>query len=317
MQAVILAAGKGTRLHPITLKRSKAMLPILGKPIIERIMENIAANGVDEFIVVTSPEDNEIRQHFQGVSKLAAYVQFVIQPERKGAGDALRYAAPLIRGDFIQSACDSLVAAEDIGRLLAIWQEQPRPTAVLSLLRVPMEHIPKTGIVAFDGMFVTRIIEKPSLAEAPSDISSLPLYCFPLQILDSLADLPLSPRGEYEIQPAIQALIDQHGGVRGMFVSGRLFLTTAANLLAINRHYLVTMGEQPMVASQAVGLNTNLVKPLYIEPGVVIGANCVIGPNVYIEHDCIIGDGVVLKDSVVLRGATIPAGTVVDGQVLS
>ncbi len=57
MQAVILAAGKGSRLHPITTNRSKAMLPILGKPIVERVMEHLAINGIDDFILVVSPDD--------------------------------------------------------------------------------------------------------------------------------------------------------------------------------------------------------------------------------------------------------------------
>jgi len=317
MQAIILAAGKGSRLHPITINRSKAMLPVLGKPIISRVMESIATNGIKEFIVVISPDDREIRGYFADEADMEAEVRFVVQPECIGSGDALRWAAPLIRGEFIQSACDNLVAAEEIGRMLTLWRNDPRPTAILSLVRVPPEDIPRTGIVALDGMFVTRIVEKPHLEDAPSDIASMPLYCFPRRILDFLADLPLSPRGEYEIQPAIQALIDECGGVRGMLVPGRLTLTTAADLLAINRHYLVSGGDRSQVAPQAVGANTRLTPPLHIEPGVVIGADCIIGPNVYIERDCRIGDGVTMQNSVVLRGTIVTRGAVIDGQVLS
>ena len=65
MQSVILAAGLGSRLHPITTDRSKAMLPILGKPIVERVMEALAKNGVDDFILVVSPEDRYITNYFR------------------------------------------------------------------------------------------------------------------------------------------------------------------------------------------------------------------------------------------------------------
>ena len=65
MQAVILAAGKGSRLHPITLNRTKAMVPILGKPIVERVMETLVANGIRKFILVTSPEDQEVERYFR------------------------------------------------------------------------------------------------------------------------------------------------------------------------------------------------------------------------------------------------------------
>jgi NDP-sugar pyrophosphorylase family protein len=317
MQAVILAAGRGSRLHPITVDRSKAMLPILGKPMIERVMESIAANGIREFVVVVSPDDRDVTRFFQQESSLDAEVAFVTQPERKGSGDALRWAAPLIRGEFIQSACDNLVSADDIRRMVELWSAAPRSNALLSLIKVLPEDIPKTGIVEFDGTWVKRIVEKPRLEEAPSNIASMPLYCFTPQILDYLDDLPLSPRGEYEIQPAIQALIDHHGGVRGIMFASRLTLTAAVDLLAINRQFLVSGGDRPQIAPQAIGPNTRLIPPLYIETGTIIGADCVIGPNVYIERDCKIGDGVTLQDAVVLRESVIMSGTVVRGQVVS
>ena len=86
MQAVILAAGKGSRLHPITTNRSKAMLPILGKPIVERVMEHLAINGIRDFILVVSPDDLQITRYFQCECRLNAEVHFVYQPERRGHG---------------------------------------------------------------------------------------------------------------------------------------------------------------------------------------------------------------------------------------
>ncbi len=75
MQGVILAAGKGSRLHPITVGRSKAMVPILGKPIVERVMEMLAENGIDDFILVVSPGDRDIVRYFNRESKLDAEVK--------------------------------------------------------------------------------------------------------------------------------------------------------------------------------------------------------------------------------------------------
>ena len=109
MQAVILAAGKGTRLEPLSLTRSKAMMPIVGKPIVERVMEDIAAQGVADFILIVSPEDREIVDYFQTKSRLDVRVRFVEQPERRGMAHALGYAAPLVRENFILSACDNVM----------------------------------------------------------------------------------------------------------------------------------------------------------------------------------------------------------------
>ena len=128
MQAVILAAGKGSRLHPITTRRSKAMLPILGRPIVERVMEHIALNGIDDFILVVSPDDYQITRYFRRESRIEADVRFVYQPHRLGMADALRCAAPLIEADFILSACDNLTSTQHIACMLAMWRQSLAPT---------------------------------------------------------------------------------------------------------------------------------------------------------------------------------------------
>jgi NDP-sugar pyrophosphorylase family protein len=315
MQGVILAAGKGSRLHPITLRRSKAMVPILGKPLVERVIEDLYANGVDDFVLVVSPDDRDIVRYFRRESTLDADVRFVYQVERLGMADALSRAAPLIEGDFMLSACDNLISAEYVGRMLAAWQAEPRPHAVLSLMPVPRERVSSTGVVELDGEWVTRIVEKPKPEEAPSNVSSLPLYCFCRDVLDLLPEVKPSARGEYELQDAIQMLIERQGKVRGVFVERRLTVTGPADLLNINRLYLLSGDDRPQLAPYTVGPNTRLITPLRIEAGVIIGADCTIGPNVYIERDCRIGTGAYIRDAVILRDVEVPAGSRIVDQV--
>lgn len=317
MQGVILAAGKGSRLHPITVSRSKAMLPILGQPIVARVMEDLWTNGVGDFILVVSPEDREIIRYFQREAALDADVRFVYQTERLGMADALRQAAPLIDDDFILSACDNLVSAEHVRRMAAAWRSEPRPNAVLTLMPVEPDRLGSVGIVERDGPWITRIVEKPKPENAPSDISSLPLYLFSQRILDYLPEVELSPRGEYELQDAIQMLIERDGHVTGVMTESRLTLTNAADLLAINRHYLTHGDGRPQLAPSTVGPETRLVTPLRIEAGTVIGARCVIGPNVYVEQGCRIGDDVTLKNAVVLRDSVIKGGVYVEDEVVA
>ncbi|MGC9399821.1 MAG: sugar phosphate nucleotidyltransferase [Anaerolineae bacterium] len=317
MQGVILAAGKGSRLHPITVNRSKAMLPILGQPIVARVMENLWTNGVEDFVLVVSPEDREITRYFQRETAPGADVRFVYQTERLGMADALRQAVPLIEGDFVLSACDNLVSAEHIRRMLAAWRSEPRPNAVLTLMPVEPERLGSVGIVEREGHRITRIVEKPRPEDAPSDIASLPLYIFSRRILDYLPEVELSPRGEYELQDAIQLLIERDDRVTGVMAESRLTLTNAADLLALNRHYLTHGDGRPQLAPDSVGPATHLITPLRIEAGTVIGAHCVIGPNVYVEQDCRIGDAVTLKNVVVLRGTTISSGAHIEDEVVA
>lgn len=316
MQAVILAAGKGSRLNPITLNRTKAMVPILGKPIVERVMETLVQSGIGEFILVISREDGEVGRYFREQSTLEVDIQFVVQPERLGMANALSLAAPYIHGAFVLSACDNLTPAEHVAELLATHQTGG-VDATLSLMEIDPSLAARTGVVEWREGRIWRIIEKPAPGEAISNIASLPLYVFSKKLLDYLPQIKPSPRGEFELQDAIQLLIDHDGGVTGVFTPSRLQLTNAGDLLALNRHYLTTGGDKPQLAPQSVGQHTHLITPLRIEEETIIGPGCVIGPRVYIERNCRIGADVLIKDAVVLRNTVIEDGRQIVGEVVS
>jgi NDP-sugar pyrophosphorylase family protein len=308
MQTVILAAGKGSRLHPITTSTSKAMLPILGKPIVERVMEGIATSGLRDFILVISPDDDQIRDYFESASELDVDLRFVYQNERLGMADALKQAAHLLHDDFVLSACDNLVSKEDVLRLISEWRRQPGLQGLLTLIRVPKADIVKMGIVSMEGNRVSGIIEKPGPDQARTNIASIPLYCFSPLILGFLAQVQRSPRGEYELQDAIQMLIEDGGDVRGLFFQNRFTLTTATDLLEINRHFLEMSEGEWRNVPKAIGPGTQLLEPFYIDEGTVIGSGCIIGPNVYIGKHVQIGNSVRLENVVVLHDTVIQDG---------
>jgi NDP-sugar pyrophosphorylase family protein len=291
------------------------MLPVAGRPIVERVMHPLAAHDVREFIVVIHPDDEDIVRHFRGQAEIPGRVRFVHQPKRRGMADALLQARPFIQGSFLLSACDNLVSSDDIGRLLAAWEADPQPSAVLALLPVEPDRLGSVGIVEREGHWVTRIVEKPAPEEAPSDVSSLPLYVFSPLLLDYLDQVSLSPRGEYELQDAIQMLIERHGCVRGVTLQGRMTLTHPQDLLALNRQYLAQDSSLLRVEASS-GSAARFVPPAIVEEGVCVGAGCIIGPSVYAEAGCRIGAGAVVQDAVLLRDAIVPSGATVRGKVL-
>jgi len=316
MQGVILAAGKGTRLRPITLTRSKAMTPIVGKPIVLRVIETLTANGVNDIVLVTSPEDQEINDYFSNRLDFDFDLGLVHQPTPKGMGDALLHAAPLIRDDFILSACDNLVDPEEMRRIIETWSMTPPPNAILTLIPVGTEKLSRMGVVKLESEWVTHIVEKPGPEKAPSNIASVPLYCFSRRLLDYLSEIKPSPRGEYELQDAIQMLIENNGRVRGLELHNRMDLTTPEDLLALNLHYLSNGREDLLLASDVSNTGTQILDPVYIESDTTIGNNCIIGPNVYIERECKIDDHVTIQDAVVLRGRNVAAHQHVANQVV-
>ena len=311
-QAVVLAAGRGKRLQPLTFTRSKAMMPIAGLPMIERVMDTLTHNGIGEFVLVVSPDDAAIYDHFTRHSRYADRVTWAYQAERHGMAHALLQAAPHIHGDFVLSACDNLVPETHIAEMLKRFNHGAR--GVLSLMRIPIERSVSTGMVALDHDRIIRIVEKPQPHESPSDVSSLPLYVFASHLLDYLPQVKPSARGEYELQDAIQMLIDEGELVAGVLTADRLTVTNAADLLKINLHYLAATGDR--FVNGPIDPATRLIDPILIDPDTHIGADCIIGPSVYVERGAVIGRGVSVRESIVLRGAVVPDGAQIAQQVV-
>jgi bifunctional UDP-N-acetylglucosamine pyrophosphorylase/glucosamine-1-phosphate N-acetyltransferase len=317
MQAVILAAGVGTRLGQLTKKRSKAMLPILGVPMVRRVLDSLLENGVRKFVIVTRPTDELIRRYFQHCAIPQTEIHWVNQEQPLGMAHALACASPFIRGDFVLSSCDSLLPKEEVGKLLSAWKpRRGRVDAVLSLMQVPMDQITQMAIVRLDGRWVVEIVEKPAVTEAPSRIASLPLYCLPEKILTRLEEIPLSGRGEFELQDAIQSLLDDHARVLGVHVTGRLDLTEPVDLLTINRHFLQSLGAEFLRVPENFARENRFIPPCAIEAGVQLGPGCEIGPNVYMEAGVIVGPSAQVHESVLLTGAKIPRGAKIAYQVI-
>jgi glucose-1-phosphate thymidylyltransferase len=315
LQAVILAAGRGKRLQPLTIQRSKGMLPVAGKPLVERVMERLRGGGITRFILVINPNDRLLQEHVTNSSAWQGWVKFAYQEQSLGAGDALRQAAHLIEGNFLLSACDNLVSQGDVRCLLQTWQTNPNLDGLLSLLELPAEQISQSSSVALAGRQVIQIIEKPIQSSAPSSVASLPLYCFSPTILEQLADLKESPRGEIELQDAIQAMIEQGRPVEGLFLQDRQQVSNVEDLLRLNLDYL-QLKDVPRFEHADLPAGCEMIEPVCIEPGVFLGNGCRLGPNVYLESQARVESDGRLENTVVLGGGCVPAGMQVSNQLI-
>jgi bifunctional UDP-N-acetylglucosamine pyrophosphorylase/glucosamine-1-phosphate N-acetyltransferase len=317
MQAVILAAGRGTRLHPITETRTKAMCPVAGKPMVERVMDTLVATGISEFILVINPNDSEIIEYFENKSQIKAEVHFVPQDKQLGMGHALLQAAPLIKDDFILSSCDNLVQEKFIIRMLNLWAGYPPPNGILALLRVEPTELTRMGVVEMDDENrIIQIVEKPTLEEAPSNLGSVPIYLFSQKLVDYLSKIQPSPRGEYELQDAMQDLIENDGNVFGLLLPDRIDLTHPEDLLRLNLSFLAEYSPKTDMNLKNIGSRTHFESPVVVEEGASIGANCTIGPNVFIETSAVIENNAQIKNSVILRGSKVEFGTKIENQVV-
>ena len=311
MQVVVLAAGRGTRLRPVTADRSKAMVPVLGRPLIELAIEPFVAAGLSGLIVVAGPGDDELRSVVDGWTRSGLAAEVVVQEQRLGMGHALSMASPLIRGDFAVTACDSLVSADHVRGMVRAHSEG---AGVLSLMDVDPELVARSAAVGLAGDRVTGIVEKPAPGEAPSNTVSLPHYILPKPILDLLGGLAASPRGELELQDAIQGLIDAGHRVAGVRTAERRQVSSPGDLLRLNLDELRATGGMDLPVRW---LDARVEGPVVVDRGARIGHDCVIGPNVFLEDGCVVGNEVAIRNSVVLRNTWVPTCSEIDGELIA
>lgn len=300
--AVILAAGRGSRLKEITEHRSKALAPIAGLPIIGRVMESLREAGVSRFVVVAAPHDQELRAHYADNPA----VTVLTQPEPRGSADALKVCAAHVPQNFVVCACDSLVPSAHIRELLATHHSGDAH-ATLSVMEVsPDESLTSRSVVRIEDGRVLDIIEKPKPEERFSNITSLPLYALSKEIFREIDELPVSARGEYELPGAFREMIRKERRVLGVIARERLDLTNIRDLLALNLLFLDKLSPPVQVHPAArVSATATVVGPVLIEEGCEVADGARIGPRVYLERGAKVTTGVGIRDVVVTRGSTV------------
>jgi len=203
MQAVVLAAGQGKRLHPITLSTPKAMIPVNGKPILQIILEQLKSAGVTEVVIVVHYLKDKIIDYFGNGSKIGLKITYVEQKEMKGSADAVVCTEPYITDDkFLVIACDSLFETELLQKVLAHNSD-----GVFTCREVTFEQGKRLGILLTEGQKVVRIIEKP--LSPPTRLANLSVYLLPKEVFIKCKNVKVGPKGEYWLPEAIQMLIDE------------------------------------------------------------------------------------------------------------
>jgi UTP--glucose-1-phosphate uridylyltransferase len=236
-KVVIPAAGLGTRVLPATKAVPKEMLPVADKPAIQYVIEEAVASGITDVTFITSRTKRAIEDHFDEQPELQAALaakgdddklakitepstlarfNYVRQQEPRGLGHAVLIARSVVGNEaFGVMLGDDLIVhppRPGLGQLIAIHERTG--ASVIAVMRVPREIIASKGVVAIDpdGQLDARTfrvcdtVEKPSPAEAPSDLAIIGRYVFTPHIFDLLETTEPSAGGEIQITDAIRAL---------------------------------------------------------------------------------------------------------------
>lgn len=309
MQTVILAAGQGTRMRPLTETVPKPMLPVSDRPLCAHTADGAVEAGATELVFVVGYEADAVRAYF-GDEYRGVPVSFAIQEEQLGTAHAVRAARSHLDSEFAVLNGDNIYDEESITRLFeaspaiaAIEVEDPSNYGVLSRSRT--------------GRHVTEIVEKPS--DPPSTLANAGGYTFPEEALSWL-DVEQSERGEYEITDVVARVIDSYD-VTPVTLDRWLDVGRPWELLAANEWKLGNLerridgkvhGDADLRGAVVVESGATVEPGVVIEGPALIKAGADVGPNAYIRgatllgEDCHIGHSVEVKNSVVMEGANVP-----------
>ncbi len=311
MQALILAAGEGTRMRPLTYTRPKVMLPIANRPILEHLIRTLADVGVSDVVLVVGYKEEVVRSYFGDGSDFGVRIRYVSQRRQMGTADALRSASHLLEDEFIVINGDNVVGGEDVRRII----DSDGFSIGVHEVEDPRDY----GVVIVEGSEVKRIIEKP---ERPmTNLINAGIYKMDRSILEFVERTPLSKRGEYEITDTIQMAIDSGVTFKAVRVERWIDVGYPWDLLKANE--MILKGIERDIGGEVeegavvkgpvvIGEGTEVRAGSYIIGPVVIGRNCVIGPNCFIRpytsigDNCHIGACVEIKNSIIMSNTNVP-----------
>ena len=311
MKTVILAAGEGRRMLPLTDSRPKVMLPLANRPMLEHLLIEAAAAGIKDFILVTGYGAELVENYFGSGEKWGVSIEYWRQKPQRGTADAVSRVRDRLSGSFLVLNGDSLASREDIAALAACGGD--------TMVIAEVADTSGLGVVEVAGDRVRRIYEK--VADPPTNLINAGLYLFTPKIFEAIEMTRKSPRGEYEITDSLQIMIDSDYGLLCHQISRFWDIAYPWDLLEANAALLASIeplneGEVESGAvikgNVAIGEGTVVRSGAYIEGPAVIGRNCRVGPNCYIRpatsiaDGCHIGAAVEVKNSIVMEGAKIP-----------
>ncbi len=295
MKAVIMAAGEGTRLKPLTNTRPKVMLPVAGRPILWYVVQSVKQAGIKEAVVIVRYLKEQIIDYFKQ-NEPGIKLTFVEQGDNYGTGAAILTAEKHIEDTFVVVAGDTIFDPEILRQVTAGHKGE----ITLAVKKVSNPHL--YGVVELSGSTVSTFEEKPE--HPKGDFANLSIYCMEPAVFSSIRAIPKSKRGEREIVH--------------LFLGARAVKTDAFwmdiaypwHLLDANEYLLgkldaktehvenSTINGKVVMEEGAKIINSFVEGNCYIGKGSVIGPNAIIKGNVSIGANCNIGGATTVKNSI-------------------
>ncbi|MFX1365274.1 MAG: bifunctional sugar-1-phosphate nucleotidylyltransferase/acetyltransferase [Promethearchaeota archaeon] len=323
MKAVILAAGEGKRLRPITSSLPKPMILLLGKPILEHIIMGLKKIGIDHILIIVGYKQEIIKEYFdKAATQINVKIEYIEQEEYLGTANAASYAKKFVKDDsFLMMYGDIFVDTEIFKDILQKYN-QNKVDGLIALKKVknPQDY----GIITLNSQgLVEKIIEKPTIQQMAGNLANAGIYIFNHLIFKAIDKTQKSPRDEYEFTDSIQILTNElNGKIVGFPLEDyfwndiglpwQLFDTNHFLLDKLKKEINGNVEENVKINGEVfIGKNTIIKSGTYIQGPCFIGENNRIGPNAFlrpytsIENNCHIGMSEI-KNSLIFSDSSVP-----------
>ncbi|MFW9824147.1 MAG: bifunctional sugar-1-phosphate nucleotidylyltransferase/acetyltransferase [Candidatus Thorarchaeota archaeon] len=320
---MILAAGKGERLVPITSSRPKPMIPLAGKPLLEHAILGLKNAGVDEILLVVGYKEEIIKNYFNNwQKKFKINITYLTQKEQLGTGHAVSYAKNFAQDTPFFLLYGDLVVEPSIFKKILEKFNEINTKGIMALYKVqnPQDY----GIISLNSEgFVEKITEKPNPKLNLGNLANAGIYIFDSLIFKAIEKTEKSVRGEYEFTDSMQILIGQlDGNIIGYNIMdsfwndiGLPWQLFKANSFHLDRIEHKILGDiEPNVQISGIvhiGKNTVIKSGTYIQGPCYIGENSLIGPNAFLRPYSSIGDNChigmsEIKNSIIFSNSSAP-----------
>ncbi|HIE30797.1 MAG TPA: glucose-1-phosphate thymidylyltransferase [Methanosarcinales archaeon] len=305
MKAVILAAGEGMRCRPLTLTRSKVMLLIANRPMIEYVVRALAESGIKDILMVVGYAKERIMNYFGNGKDFGVHIEYTEQKHQLGTAHAIKQAKGSVGGEFLVLNGDNLVSADTIADIM---KGHTGGTSILTTSRMDTSGY---ALVVESGGLVEKIVEEQTLKHVHNINTGI--YIFDRTIFDAIEETLQAGFGEFGITDSIQRMIDAGYRVHAYRTDHTWTdVIHSWDLLGVNAMILEGVPdsvhglEESRIRDRvALGRDSVIEENSYVKGPAMIGRNCSIGPNVVIAPSTSIGDNVTIEPFTYIRNSVI------------
>ncbi len=317
MRAMIMAAGKGTRLRPITDLVPKPMAPIVNRPALYHILRLLQRHGVGEVIINLHHLPDSITGYFGNGAGLGLKIEYSFELELLGTAGGVKNNEAFLAGDtFLVVSGDALTDLDLTGLVAAHRRRGSIATLAVKEVADPSLF---GVVVADDDDLVLGFQEKPSREEARSRLCNCGIYVFEPEIFSHILPGEFDDFGRRVFPELLRAGVPFHIWEGAGYWSdvGNLGEYVRGNADALSGRVDVETPGREVRPGVWVGERTSVAQSVRIEPPVVVGSDCVVAEDVVLEGPTVIGDDVTVGAGAhVVRGLVLPHSHVVPGSVV-